>query len=177
MSVLKSKRQPSDFEVFHQYYQLRREITDLLLRDFGYSREKEEKKLRRQFNGKDPEELGEEAVKQYEKAEARDDAFDEWFVKEEREAILTYLRNLGQYLFSANDIYPQYKSELEQRRIYQDKALGCCEVLMQELQYIIETLPVNINKYTRFADMIQHEISLIKAWRKSDNKFKKIVDK
>ena len=41
-------------------------------------------------------------------------------------------------------------------------------MLLQELQYIIETLPVDINKYTRFADSIQLEIALIKGWRKAD---------
>ena len=41
------------------------------------------------------------------------------------------------------------------------------------MQYAIETLPVDVNKYLRFADMIQTEINLIKGWRKSDNKFRK----
>lgn len=36
----------------------------------------------------------------------------------------------------------------------------------------IETLPVDVNKYLRFAEMIQTEINLLKGWRKSDNKFK-----
>jgi len=40
------------------------------------------------------------------------------------------------------------------------------------LQYAIETLPVDVNKYLRFAEMIQTEINLLKGWRKSDNKFK-----
>lgn len=45
MSVLKSKRKASQFEVFHQLTKLRKDITDLLLRDFGYSYEKCDKKL------------------------------------------------------------------------------------------------------------------------------------
>lgn len=32
-----------------------------------------------------------------------------------------------------------------------------------------------MNKYLRFADMIQTEINLIKGWRKSDNKFKRAI--
>ena len=46
---------------------------------------------------------------------------------------------------------------------------------MQELQYAIETLPVDVNKYSRFGEMIQTEINLIKGWRKSDNKFKRAI--
>ncbi len=45
MSVLKSKRKPSQFEVFHHLNKLRKEITDLLLRDFGYNAIKSEKRL------------------------------------------------------------------------------------------------------------------------------------
>ena len=57
MSVLKSKRKPSQFEVFHHLYKLRRNITDLLLRDFGYSFEKAEKRLQKRFSGKPYEDL------------------------------------------------------------------------------------------------------------------------
>ena len=44
--------------------------------------------------------------------------------------------------------------------------------MTQELQYAIETLPVDVNTYLRFGEMIQTEINLIKGWRKADNKFK-----
>lgn len=43
MSVLKNKRKASQFEVFHHLYKVRKDITDLLLRDFGYSFEKADK--------------------------------------------------------------------------------------------------------------------------------------
>jgi hypothetical protein len=45
--------------------------------------------------------------------------------------------------------------------------------MLQELQYTIEILPVNINKYIRFVEDIEKEIKLLKGWRKKDNKFKK----
>ena len=40
MTVLKSKRKESQFEVIKHFYRLRKDITDLLLRDFGYSQKK-----------------------------------------------------------------------------------------------------------------------------------------
>ena len=49
MSVLKNKRKQSQFEVFHHLNKLRRDITDLLLRDFGYSFEKAEARLLKQL--------------------------------------------------------------------------------------------------------------------------------
>ena len=121
MSVLKSKRKPSQFEVFHHLNKMRKEVTDLLLRDFGYDLDK--------------------AVKVY----------------------------------VANSIYPTYREELIERRVHQDRAVGQCYRLTQELQYAIETLPVDVNKYLRFAEMIQTEINLLKGWRKSDNKFKSVL--
>ena len=61
MSVLKSKRKASQFEVFHHLTKMRKEITDLLLRDFGYSFEKAESRLVKRFGGKTYEELNEAA--------------------------------------------------------------------------------------------------------------------
>jgi len=36
MSVLKSQRKESKFEVFHHFYKMRKEITNLVYRNFGY---------------------------------------------------------------------------------------------------------------------------------------------
>jgi len=51
MSVPKRKRQESQFEVIKHFYRLRKEITDLLLRDFGYSQKKADDHMRRLFEG------------------------------------------------------------------------------------------------------------------------------
>lgn len=172
MSVLKSKRKPSQFEVFHHLYKLRRNITDLLLRDFGYSFEKAEKRLQKRFSGKPYEDLTDEQKAQYDRLKKRWEAFDEWFVEDERKVIIDCLREITKHVFVANSIYPTCMEELTQRRIHQDEALGQCYRLTQELQYAIETLPVDVNTYTQFGQAIQTEINLIKGWRKSDNKFK-----
>lgn len=78
-------------------------------------------------------------------------------------------------IFLANEISPQFISECDERRIHQDLALGHCENLIQELQYIITTLPVNIEKYENITNMIIQEQALIKGWRKSDNKIRKSI--
>lgn len=57
MSVLKSKRKASQFEVFNHFYKMRKEITDLLLRDFGYDLERAENKAMKIFGDKTYEEL------------------------------------------------------------------------------------------------------------------------
>ncbi len=175
MSVLKSKRKPSQFEVFHHLAKMRKEVTDFLLMDFGYSEDKAKKKVQHQFGGRSREELTDAEKERYDKIKKRMEAFNEWFIEDERKAVTDCLRNIGRCIFSANANIPQYRQELVERRILQDEALGYLETLKQELQYTIETLPVDINKYVRFSDMIEQEIKLIKAWRKSDNRFKAIV--
>lgn len=175
MSVVKRKRKPSQFEVFHHLYKLRRDITDLLLRDFGYSTRKQEKNLSKRFRNKMYDELTDSEKEQYDRLKKRWTAFDEWFIQDERQVIVDCLREITKHVYIANSIYPTVPEELVQRRIHQDEAIGQCYRLTQELQYAIETLPVDVNVYLRFGDSIQTEINLIKGWRKSDNKFKGVI--
>ena len=175
MSVLKSKRKSSQFEDFHHLYKTRKEVTDLLLRDFGYDLERAEKKVEKMFGGRRYEELTPEEKVRYDKLKAKNEAFDTWFIEDERKCVVDCLREITKEVFMANNIYPTVMKELVERRLCQDRAVGQCYRLTQELQYAIETLPVDVNKYTRFADMIQTEINLIKGWRKSDNKFKRAI--
>ena len=173
MSVPKSKRKESQFEVFHHLTEIREKITDLLLRDFGYSFEKFYKKLERRYGGKSFEELDETQKSDFLRKKKRAEAFDEWYISQERVAIIECLHSLNEHIYTANSIYPTCREELTERRLHQDIAIGQCYRLIQELQYSIETLPVDVNVYLRFAEDIEKEISLIKGWRKSDNKFKK----
>jgi len=172
MSVVKRKRKESQFEVFHHFYKVRKEMTDLLLRDFGYSSKKSEEYLVKIFGGRKYEELTEDEKKHHDYRNAKTKAFEEWFIVDQRQAVMDSLRSIQEHLFVANSIYPYYKEELIERRIHQDRAIGQCNRLLQELQYGIETLPVDIGAYLRFAEGIEKEIELIKGWRKSDNKFK-----
>lgn len=172
MSVLKSKRNPSQFEVFHHLYKTRKEITDLLLRDFGYDPGRTDKRVTRYFGDRSYGELSPDEKARYDKFKEKTAAFDEWFIADERQVVVDCLRTITEEVFVANSIYPTCMEEYTERRIHQDRAIGQCYRLTQELQYAIETLPVDVNKYLRFADMIQTEINLLKGWRKSDNKFK-----
>lgn len=172
MSVVKNKRKASRFEVFHHLNRLRKDMTDLLLRDFGFSMNKAVKGLEKRFGGKTYDELDETQKAHYDRLKARNSAFEEWFIIDERKAIVTYLRGISREVYMANSIYPTIREELAERRLHQDKAIGLCYAMVQELQYVIDILPVDVNVYLRFADAIQTEINLIKGWRKSDNKFK-----
>ena len=175
MSVLARNRKPSRFEVFHNLYKLRKDITELLLRDFGYNFDKQEKSLEKRFGGRAYDQLDKQEKVRYKQLLTRWVAFDEWFIKDERAVIVDCLREITRHVYAANSIYPTCREELAQRRLHQDEAVGQCYRLTQELQYAIETLPVDVNVYLRFADAIQTEINLIKGWRKSDNKLKVVT--
>ena len=74
----------------------------------------------------------------------------------------------------ANAMFVTNLTEYEQRRLYQDKAIGNCQVLKQELQSIVDVLSgLNLNKYKTSIEMIEKELRLIKSWRKSDLRLKK----
>ncbi len=172
MSVLKKNRRPSQFEVFHHFYKMRKEITEFLLRDFGYDNQKALQKIEASFGNRKYEDLTDNEKVKFKSKFEKNKAIDDWFIEESRKTILDCIRSVNKHIFVANSIYPTCQEELTERRIQQDYAIGQCFVLTQELQYIIETLPVDVNKYLRFADMIQTEINLIKGWRKADNKLK-----
>ena len=76
MSVLKSKRKPSQFEVFHHLNKVRKEVTDLLLRDFGYSKRKAAQRLEKKFSGRSYEELTDVEKEIYYHFRKQQEAFD-----------------------------------------------------------------------------------------------------
>ena len=73
----------------------------------------------------------------------------------------------------ANSIYPNSIEEYNLRREFQNRAIGLCFSLINELQYLLEVLNVDGDNYLNYYEMIREEVALIKGWRKSDNKFKK----
>ncbi len=114
--------------------------------------------------------------KSIQKQQERYKEFIEWFIPDEQKEILRIMRSMIHEIFLANEIHPQFICECDERRIHQDLALGYCENLIQELQYIINTLPVNVEKYEEITKMIMHEQVLLKGWRKSDNKLRKSIE-
>ena len=63
--------------------------------------------------------------------------------------------------------------EFCERRKHIDEAIAQCYVLKQEIHYIIRTLPVDLNKYERFAVSIDEQIALYKGVRQADNRLLK----
>ena len=83
-------------------------------------------------------------------------------------------RRLLNKLILANCIFITSIPEYDQRRLYQDEALGNCEKIIDEIQYIKKKFKgrVNGNKYSNLITLMEKEQSRRKGWRQSDKKLK-----
>lgn len=172
MSVPKNKRNLSSLEFYHTAIRLRREVTLLLLRDFGIKDKVRNTRMLAQIHGIEPEDEAalKSILEKYGMENSIVEEFPEWLVDKMRSSIMDILRDLILNITAANSIYPVNEPEFYERRVRQDGAIGNCEQLLQEMQYIISIIPVDAQKYMRYVEMIEKEIALLKGWRKSDNK-------
>ena len=171
MSVPKGRRQQSRLEAQHHFYQLRNEVSALILNDFGFSEEKYRKKMEKYRHDHRKDANIDDIVARWEK---KNESFKKWFIDEEARAILDILREIEKNFTMGNSIFPSETVaktlEFLVRRWYMNRAIGYCYTLKQELNYVIRTLPVDINKYERFAVAIDQQIALYKGVRQSDNR-------
>ena len=171
MSVPKSRRKESKFEASHQLFNLRDEVTRLVLYDFGFSAKKYRTQIDkfREWHKNDPN-LEEQVASMQQRCES----FEKWFIDEEGRAILDLVRRIEEEFTVGNSIYPSETParlmEFLIRRRHINKAIGLCYALKQEIHYVIRTLPVDINKYDKFAKAIDQQVALFKGVRKADNR-------
>ncbi len=164
--IPKSKRKATTLDAQALAYSIRSEITTELMLTFGYS----EKRLKQHL---------EKVTVCYPEGEAREKAIDKllvtekdfhmWFIEEERKEVMRLARGIAAHIRAANTIWPVNMREFEERRLQLDKALECCNVLQDELNYIAKILPADKNKYTRIVLKLDREFNLIKKMRQSDN--------
>ena len=180
MSVLKNKRTTSNVEFYNNAILLRKQITIFLLKDFGI---KDKVRNLNNFTNirnitENDKILLEEFMTKYKLGSKIYEEYPVWFLEEERRNIIHLLNELLYDIVHANTIYVRSISEYKTRRKYQTKAISICELLLQEFQYLIDILPININKLEYYIELIIKEIALLKGWRKSDNKIlKRLLDK
>ena len=109
--------------------------------------------------------------------EKKCEAFNKWFIDQETEAVISILRQIENEFTLANSVFPSDTpaklSEFIVRRYHMNKAIGSCYMLKQEINYVIRTLPVDINKAERFDEAINKQIKLYKGVRQADNRFLK----
>ena len=170
-NVPKSQQKESDFEASHNLYKLRDEITRLTCNSFGFSKEKYQKRIEefREWYQKNPK--CDEIVA---RMEAKCEAFNDWFVAEERTAILDMLRKIQTEFSVGNSIFPSDTParllEFLVRRYHMNRAIGYCFALKQEIQYVLRVLPVDNNKYEHLSKAIDKQVALFKGVRQADNR-------
>lgn len=177
MAVLKNQRALSALEFYNNAIKLRQEITLLLLRDFGIKDKVRSVKALSGTGHMEPEDEAKlhELMEKYHSIGTIIEEFPKWWIDKERESLMNICHDMIMNITQANTIYPMHESEFYDRRNYQNHAIGNCEQLLQEMQYIISVIPVDVQKYMRYVDMIEKEIALLKGWRKSDNKILKRI--
>ena len=169
----RSQRSPTKFKAEHNFFQLRDQVTELILLDFGFSEEKYQKQIEKYRRSHQSSDKVDAVVERYEK---KCNSFSRQFIDFESQIILDLLRQISVEFFTANSIYPSPKSpakimEYCQRRKHLNEAIALCYALKQEIQYVIRTLPVDINKYKLYDNLINKQIALFKGVRKADNRF------
>lgn len=174
MSVPKGRRNLSRFEAQHNFYKLRGAVTELALLDFGFSEKKYREQIDYYRRSKSAAEDVDAVVERYEK---KCEAFNKWFIDQETAAVVDILRKIENEFTLANSVFPSDTpaklAEFIVRRYHMNKAIGYCYMLKQEINYVIRTLPVDMNKAERFDEAINKQIKLYKGVRQADNRFLK----
>ena len=148
MSVVKSKRKPSRFEVEHNAFKIRTVLLKDILVDYGVMNR-------------------EQLIPQLQQ-----------ILYESTPHLLNYARQISNCIQSANALYGINIEMMNERRKWQDRAIAYCNCILQEFQYIIAVLNdfINVNKYKQITELVNTEIILIKGWRKADNKIRKQLE-
>lgn len=146
MSVPKGRQKESKFEASHQLFKLRDEVTKLVLYDFGFSAKKYRAQIEkfREWHKNDP-----NVEEQVANMQQRCESFEKWFIDEEGRAVLDLVRRVEEEFAIGNSIYPSETParlmEFLVRRWHMNRAIGLCYALKREINYVIRTLPVDIN--------------------------------
>ena len=174
MSVPKSKQSISDFEFYIKMQQLYIEIVRFLAKDFGERVTTNDLRLftaKAKMESQDIDELTYLIDKYRIDIEA---SYPLFIIDYFRHRILENIDMAFSCMIQANSIYPNNTSEYYTRRNLQDLCIGNLELLKQRLSIIVELFNIkgkkSLNKYVYFTDKINEVISLIKLWRKENNK-------
>lgn len=176
MSVLKRFRTTAKMEFFNTALKLRHDLTMLLLRDLGLKPKIRELELIvKDMPAADAKTFIDIARKYgLQKIPAE---WPEWIISKMRNDLWDLCHRLIFHITAGNNIYCAVFSDAEMRRKHQDEAVSICHALYQEMQFAMDILPIDANKYAPYCDLIDRELALLKGWRKSDNRrYKELQD-
>ena len=148
MSVLASKRGISDMEFYKNAVEIRNEVTDFLLRDFGIKNLKE----------------------------SSDNV--QWYINDERSFMMKTVRDMIINIVRANNIYVYTTLDHDLKRAYQNLAINAVYTLYEEFaNAFMRVQNVKLHKRCEyFLGMLEKELVLLKAWRKKNKKVKNLTN-
>ena len=152
---------------------LRKQVTEWMMRDFGTK--KNAKVIQNTVHGMTEEDV--EAVNgimaKYGRSPRQlQSVYPEWFLAQEIKYISGELFGLCCNIAHANSIYMLCEVDRDQRREYQNSAIGNCYALLQEIQFLIVVVGTDVNQLGDIVAKIEREISLLKGWKKADSRRK-----
>ena len=170
--IHKRERTESKFEVITHALRLRKKMTILIFKTMSWNYAKDQAYLQGKIDKQD---LTISEGLYLDKQMKLNEAAYNWFIEEERSTLIKALRDMVENITLANSIYAINIAECDLRRNYQDIAIGKCNFLLQELQYVVQILPLDFNDILSIVNDIEKEIALLKGWRTSDNKNRKKI--
>lgn len=148
MSVLASKRGISDMEFYKNAVEIRNEVTDLLLRNFGIKNLKE----------------------------SSDNV--QWYINDVRAFMMKTVRDMIINIVRANNIYVYTTLDHDLKRAYQNLAINAVYTLYEEFaNAFMRVQNIKLHKRCEyFLEMLEKELVLLKAWRKKNKKVKNLTN-
>lgn len=173
MAVLASQRSLPNTDYYYNALQIRKNMTLLLLRDFGVKdkvRTVDFYAKMAKMNDEDTETFA-GILDKYNLNTKILEEYPSWLIKQFRDNILNTMYKLVYYITQGDSIQTPSSFEIcKERQVMQQKAIGCCNQLLQDMQYVMDILPIDAEKLMPYVGAILEEIEAIKRWRKRTNK-------
>lgn len=169
MSVPEGKRSVSSMEFFHLAHKLTKDITMLLIRDFGVksiSRDLKTFTHSAKMTQDDRLKFIELCSQYHIDVEA---SYPLWLIEYYRETILQIMRSLNENITTANTIYPaepDYDYWYNLKRKHQKMAQANCYQLLQALQNSAYILPIDMEKLMPYIELVEAEMKALKNWQR-----------
>lgn len=172
MAVPKSKRRNSKPEFFHFAYKMITELTKFLLNDFGITDRNNDFMLfcrKCKISEEDMKELATLTEKYRFSVKI---SYSEFVIDYYRNKILDISGEILDNISLGYSMYPTTVYEYNVRKQYIFNAIAYCYTIKHNLQLVVELFSVNLEKYIPFISMIDHEIDLLKKWKKHSTSLK-----
>ena len=173
MSVLKNNRSVAKIAYYSNALTIQKEIIAWTLKDFGIKAKVRSIDLIANFRDIEPSDVA--ILKGIEEKYGLNSHITEeypvWFIARMRDRLLNSCHALLSYISAAHAF--QTVSNVRQfydRQSYQNRAIGALQDLNIALQFVINNMPVDVNRVMRIEALIVKERDLLKTWRKKCNK-------